>query len=581
VSRICLRLELMSRSSDTIQLHRKPIAAFVLWATQMEASRQPQGLNKQSPATPHRVLELWDRIHFANPGPAAIYLDVLLSCTNVSRGRVTECPGLGQVARTASICVLRTLSGVGPTSAVARDMRQQYLKIIPRTTNFEDLSCCHTMNAIHTLLITSWKPWSFEWTDYKPSAQEHVNFVGTLIQVAYTRRPCGKVPRWVLRCVIDSLSQDPPAPTPVILNCLSIIGIDLDCDVSSARAPALDERYAQSLMEVDLSDLETSAQLGEVLGLITQKLGTMAEAADPDPIRTKRKAISALFPYAVWEEREGRHEILDMFLHVARASMRSGFMWRYIGLLVATLLNEESPLSMKRAIILTSPHIPWWQLANGEHLFQLWVVAALAVPYSADIGQSVVDTQLQIAYSDPLPPHVPVGMWSWLNKRPSLDPVCWGRYWGTDQDIVEMIRTLGDTEILKSYLLLVWSEWDDLRSGGFRKMCTSIREDLGGAGMGHHRQDLLRHLDHVLGQLGLGLGHLRQHKPSLDEDDIRRMKGQYRKLKELLLEADGETRITPTRELSRLIIILGVLILADMYRRSLHTHTFNPLPPDR
>ena len=228
--------------------------------------------------------------------------------------------------------------------------------------------------------------------------------------------------------------------------------------------------------------------------------------------------------------------MLDMILHAARVSMWSGFMWRHTEPLVVTLLDEGNPIPLKRAMILALPHVPWWQFTNGVHLIQLWVTAVPAIPYAEDIGQSVVDTLLQIAFSDTLSPHVPADMWSWLNKRPSLHPVCWGRYQGTSRSVVRRIRRLGDIEILKSYFLLVWSEWDDLRSGGFSEMYTSIWEYFSGAWMGDHRQDLLRHLDRVLGQLDLGLEHLRQHKLSLDEDIIQQMKSEYGELKKILLK---------------------------------------------
>ena len=152
----------------------------------------------------------------------------------------------------------------------------------------------------------------------------------------------------------------------------------------------------------------------------------MIEAADPDPIRRNRKAISALFPYAARQEREGRHEMLEVILQIARASTQSGFIWHRIGPLATTLLDEEGPVSPKRAMVLALPHIPWQKLTNREYLIKLWAVAASAVPYTDDIGQSVVDTLLQITYYlGSLSPHIPIGMWSWLNKRPSLYPANW------------------------------------------------------------------------------------------------------------------------------------------------------------
>ena len=41
-----------------------------------------------------------------------------------------------------------------------------------------------------------------------------------------------------------------------------------------------------------------------------------------------------------------------------------------------------------------------------------------------------------------------------------------------------MVRGLKDIKVLKSYLFLVWSEWDT--PYGFDEMCTSILEDFGG-----------------------------------------------------------------------------------------------------
>jgi hypothetical protein len=102
-----------------------------------------------------------------------------------------------------------------------------------------------------------------------------------------------------------------------------------------------------------------------------------------------------------------------------------------------------------------------------------WAVAASAVPYTEEAGQSVVDILLHIASVDSLRPHIPTGIWTWLNKRPSLPPKCVGRSRGSSGDVVRQVRALRDTEILKSYLLLVLSEWDcidDQQPGGLAEM---------------------------------------------------------------------------------------------------------------
>jgi hypothetical protein len=285
----------------------------------------------------------------------------------------------------------------------------------------------------------------------------------------------------------------------------------------------------------------------------------MISAGDPGPIYSKRKAITALFPYAVWQEQDGQHKVLDVCLHAARASKQRDFLWYHIRELpVGRLLNGESPVSTKQAFILMSPHLPWYQRMDGhEHWVQQWAAAASAVPYTDEIGQSVADTLLHIAYNTSLQPHIPIDMWSWLRKSPSLPPICAGRYWGSYPDVVRIVQGLGDIETLTAYLLLVWSEWQS--QFAIQEMCALIRNDFSGIRMGYHRKKLLQHLDHVLGQLELGLEHLQQYDPRLREGDIQERQGQYRQLREVLLEVDREAIDALVCESSRLVVLFGLL----------------------
>jgi hypothetical protein len=41
-----------------------------------------------------------------------------------------------------------------------------------------------------------------------------------------------KIPRWILHFAFRSLSSDPLPPTSVVADCLSIIAIDLGCDIT-------------------------------------------------------------------------------------------------------------------------------------------------------------------------------------------------------------------------------------------------------------------------------------------------------------------------------------------------------------
>ena len=295
-------------------------------------------------------------------------------------------------------------------------------------------------------------------------------------------------------------------------------------------------------------------------------------------ICTKHKAITAFFPYAAQQEWDGKNEAFDVLLHTIRASKQQGFMWHRVGLPITMLLNKENPVSLRQAVILVLPHLPWWNPTINAQFVQLWAGAACAVPCTLDVGQAVVDTLLLIASQDSLQSHIPTDMWSWLNKYPSLPPTCIGSSQGTKQTVVQAVRKLGNIEILTSYLLLVWSEWGYLSPDGLEEMRVSIREDFCGVGMGYQRKNLLQHLGHILDQLDLGLEHIQQHNQDLCEDDIQSMKGQYGQLKEALLEVDKDVTDVLVRESPRLAVIIGLLTQLGICRVPLKIYVQNPSP---
>ena len=240
---IYLQLKQISGNPSPIQFDQKAVATWFLWMIQSELSNKPQQFRGKSHPTQNEILELWDLIHIACPALAVTYLDVLLNCINTNHNQVIECVGSGQVARAASLCLLRVLSAVNPASRVVEDMRLNYVRVIPHNANFKGLQCYYAINVIHTLFVSRWWGQSFGWMDYKPHLWEHALFANTLVQVASkAREHQGKVPRWILRFVLHSLSLD-PLPSTLVTDCLSIIAMDLGCNVSSTRPTILEERY--------------------------------------------------------------------------------------------------------------------------------------------------------------------------------------------------------------------------------------------------------------------------------------------------------------------------------------------------
>ena len=283
----------------------------------------------------------------------------------------------------------------------------------------------------------------------------------------------------------------------------------------------------------------TSSWPDKLSNLITEELENMVRVGDLDQIKSKGKAIIALLPYSVWREQIGDHGMTDAILGVVRVPNVREFMGRPI----ATLLGKAGSDFPNRVMTLMSPHADWWRQDRepNANTVTRWADASLAVPYyTEEVGRSVVDTLLQIASNNSLQPYIPASVWAWLKKRPSLPPICNGRNTGTWVDVVRRVRGLGDVEILESYFLLVWSEWNYIPSDSFTEMCTSVREDLGGIEVGRHREVLIKRLDHVLRQLDKGLGHLKQQNPTLDEDHIPEARERYGKLREALLEVDEE-----------------------------------------
>ena len=280
----------------------------------------------------------------------------------------------------------------------------------------------------------------------------------------------------------------------------------------------------------------------------------MARVEDPDQIKSKRKALIALFPYAVWLERGGDCRVFDAYFDIFAAPK----LRMIVAEPIIMLLDEANPNSPNWVVTLMLPYTDWgWEFMDNQNAVTRWAGAALAVSYTEVLGRRVVDSLLHIAFNDLLLPFIPVDVWAWLKKRPSLPPISRGWELGTRSTVVRGVRELGDVKLLESYFLLVWSEWDHIFSeDGFREMCASIREDFGAIRMWCHREVLIKQLDHVLGELDKGFEHLKRQKPSLDEHHIWIAKHQYGRLKDELLEVD---RKVLTRTPFRLITLFELL----------------------
>ena len=275
-----------------------------------------------------------------------------------------------------------------------------------------------------------------------------------------------------------------------------------------------------------------SARVQNVSNVITEQLATMVEANNSDVVISKRKAINTLFPYAIFLEQGGQHGMINQILRVARVSDSElpnlgKFMWHHVELYISRLFEKRSPTSLNRIIALISPYVPWEGTLNNTAAVSRWAAAASTITYTEEVGQNVIDALLQIASINFLRAHIPIEIWRWLKRRPPLPIVFRGLYAPRYRSTVVRVRRLGDLDILKSYLLLVWT---DQRVFSVIDEMRSAIKDFGGVGMERHREELIERLDQVIEQLD------RRQRSPLE----REARAQYAKLRRALLEVHSQ-----------------------------------------
>ena len=185
-----------------------------------------------------------------DPTLVANCFNVLIGCVRCNKYRVVILRGLEQLALVSARCFLRALLHlvlVDPTSSVLVDLRRRYTECFPSEPDPMGPPFHSTMIMIHALSSRVGNLRYIRWHNYKPSSEEHIPFAQYMTEAAhvgYQRTRHQKVPRWILRFAFRSLSLDPPSPPSVVAECLTVIAIDLRCNV--VNITTLDERYAQT-----------------------------------------------------------------------------------------------------------------------------------------------------------------------------------------------------------------------------------------------------------------------------------------------------------------------------------------------
>ena len=216
----------------------------------------------------------------SNPALAVDSLDALLRYVKVVHGGAVVVQELEQSARASALCCLNTLSHLAimnPTSTVFENLRQPYIRAFPPATNFDDLPFSHILGVIHCIfypvlaerllpqtvptraLHTAWRTTQasrVQWKGYKPTSDEHTLMAHSLVKFSWLellRTAYRKVPRWLLRFALYTLSQEPMPTTSVVAACLKIIGIDIRSLI--AIYIVLNDRSVPCLINIHIANI--------------------------------------------------------------------------------------------------------------------------------------------------------------------------------------------------------------------------------------------------------------------------------------------------------------------------------------
>jgi hypothetical protein len=186
-----------------------------------------------------------------NPTLVSACFDILADCVAVVNGELMIRQGSEELAEVSALCLLRTfthLAIMDPTSSLLEDVRRRYTSTFPLRTNSTTFISRLNFVVIHHTFYSPRRRTQGEnlpriqWEDYKPPGDEQIVLARALAELAPLKYQIHhKVPRWILRFALHHLSQDPLPPTSAVVDCLSIVAIDLDCTLSNTTT--LDERY--------------------------------------------------------------------------------------------------------------------------------------------------------------------------------------------------------------------------------------------------------------------------------------------------------------------------------------------------
>ena len=196
------------------------------------------------------LISIPDLVHL-HPSLVAHCFSILTGCVKNIKNKAVVTQGLEDLAPVSAQGFLRTLrflATMNPTSHSLVRLQRHYKEVFPSEVDFSGLppEFQSTMKEIHDLAGRFGNPRDIQWNNHGKSVEEHIPYVRGLVGDArkeYEKTHHRKVPRLILRSVLYFLSLGPISPQSVVADCLTIIAIDLDCDIP--HIVTSDDRCAQ------------------------------------------------------------------------------------------------------------------------------------------------------------------------------------------------------------------------------------------------------------------------------------------------------------------------------------------------
>ena len=174
-----------------------------------------------------------------HPSLVVYCFNIFVGCVSVTNGKVVITQGLEELAPLSADGFLRTLyhlATMNPTSRGLARLQRRYKEVFPSDIDFTGLPFQFAMMRIHTLAGRFGNPRDIRWNNHGMSVQEHIAFAQRMVGTAqekYQQSQHTKVPRWILRSALYFLSLGPLSPESVVADCLTVIAMDLGCDIPS------------------------------------------------------------------------------------------------------------------------------------------------------------------------------------------------------------------------------------------------------------------------------------------------------------------------------------------------------------